>query len=430
MSDSKTSGNANAAIANLVATNGMSYRFKPDVSTSIQRGLNINYPTGGSVYEPSQTTVFSLNTGSMFCEPQHSFLQFTVTATGGFSFGDKGSGCNVLSRVRCVSKSGDEIENIGNWSGLAYIMNQYGQDSNFLSTYGDAMGFGAAGTFDGAIDDPTNKRRIIIPMSRLLGLFNFDGLLPAVVLSGLRIELTWERASVALMDADAVAPPTFKIYNPEIHTMLVQQTDALLREVLSMSANQGAEMLFTSSSSSTYSFVSADRINVRQDKAVSRALSYLGILRAEYNENEYKYDSFASHGPWDITSCQLQLGSIFMPSQPFSSVENDVNRARDDVAKTMHYYAVQNFRERQNVMPRVTLTDFKDNAGIVYFSLERAGALSGSGVPLSNSRAVLANIKFGSGKGIGGDVTGYQFVSYLHHHKLLTAYMQNSVVSE
>lgn len=173
---------------------------------------------------------------------------------------------------------------------------------------------------------PGGIRRVVVPLSLFTGLFQFDKLLPPPLMSGLRIDIRLESANIAFtalrVTGQAEAYPTnvaldYSILNPVITFDSYKLTDAIERVINEESAMRGLEIPFTSiyTTVTNYSSEGGQVQNIECRKAVSRALCLSVIQEFQRNEARDAYfDNFQTL-PFDFTSWQVRIGSLYLPQQ-------------------------------------------------------------------------------------------------------------------
>lgn len=248
-------GDKGAARSGLIGVNNLNYRMEPDLSVAVNC-TDKNHFFQSQTYENTQRAVCVLNSGADYIDPRRSFLCFTVelpdivygfrdvyytqvSASAGenvsysetfaetISFGDgydggAGSALNLIEQITISSRSGDELSRVERCNLLAYYVNAYTRDKQWNDTVGEGMGVNVGyqvisegGRVSAAAAAESRLIRVSIPMYCLSGMFNYDKLLPSMLMSGLRIEIRWEapeRAFVRhLLDkSKTVLPPPYE----------------------------------------------------------------------------------------------------------------------------------------------------------------------------------------------------------------------------
>lgn len=239
---SDNQGDKGAARAGLIGINNLNYRLEPDMSVAVNC-TDKNHFFQQQKYSNSQRAVCVLNSGADYIDPRRSFLCFTinlpdasngnssdsqhngygVNVTGdvrgneNITFGKPktlnplgfdakgyyGSAINLIHSITISTRSGDELSRIERLNLLQYILNPWTRDKQWNDTVGAAMGQNQFFTVSGNKVTNTNRKmlemRVAIPMYCLSGLFNYDKLLPSMLMSGLRIEIAWASPQTAFV---------------------------------------------------------------------------------------------------------------------------------------------------------------------------------------------------------------------------------------
>lgn len=243
---SDNQGDKGAARAGLVGINNLTYRLEPDMSVAVNC-TDKNHFFQQQKYTNSQRAVCVLNSGADYIDPRRSFLCFTIklpdihNGNNGLSnngYGVKtgsraperitfgrakssnpfgldakgyyGSAINLIHSITISTRSGDELSRIERLNLLQYILNPFTRDKQWNDTVGAAMGQNQYFTVSSDKTVNTNRKllsmRVAIPMYCLSGLFNYDKLLPSMLMSGLRIEIAWASPQTAFVRS--LAQPT------------------------------------------------------------------------------------------------------------------------------------------------------------------------------------------------------------------------------
>lgn len=254
---SDTAGDRNAARSGLIGLNNLTYRLEPDMSVAVNC-TDKNHFFQQQKYTNAQRAVCVLNSGADYIDPRRSFLCFTIKlpdnvygyivakdgAAGNFwnlheriTFGKQknnnfyggdtnefyGSAINLIHSITISTRSGDELSRIERLNLLQYILNPWTRDKQWNDTVGAAMGQNQYFTLghDPAVN--TNRKatsmRVAIPMYCLSGLFNYDKLLPAMLMSGLRIEIAWAAPQTAFVRSPLLAEQTQTLSHDENGTV-------------------------------------------------------------------------------------------------------------------------------------------------------------------------------------------------------------------
>lgn len=324
----------------LIGVNDLNYVFPPDLAVSVNR-THTNHYFQNSAYTNAQRAICILNSGAHYGDMRQSSLEFGVSwinASVGQKewFGKNGSAINLIETLTITSRSGDELVRINQEALLRYYTNAYGQTENFVKTVGSGMGYSESFYGD---DHVRPESHFSIPLSCLTEFFAYDRLMPAPLLSGLRISITWTdplKAGIGL-DVDGTTATTaltgYNIVNPYIALYATQLTDGVQRALNEFSAVNGLEIAYCDWEPTQQNIptATATTVQIEVRKAASRALQVFTVTRNTNNENLNTEDGFASI-PWDYERWQYQLGSLYFPQQPVISA--DVGTAIEDQTAT------------------------------------------------------------------------------------------------
>ena len=249
MSDSKrqkttpTEGMSNAAqeTENMLGINNLTYQLEPDLSVAVNKTMKTHFFQQNE-YKSSQPAIAILNSGADYIDTRRSFLSFrvnlsclarNVTATdililddqarlpiggnvpatnlaiiNGINdtfiinglFGANGSILNLIDTVTVTTRSGDELSRITDLALLSNMLLPLHHGSDWKETVGALMGFGDGiyGRSD-KVSHPLADRTYSIPLYLLSPLFAYGRLMPAMLMSGLRIQITWHQPAQAFM---------------------------------------------------------------------------------------------------------------------------------------------------------------------------------------------------------------------------------------
>ena len=315
----------------LLSTNDLVYILPPDLSVSVNQ-THKNQFFQSSSYTDNQRGICIFNTGADYGDLRNSSLEFGVNWTGANNaclayLGRNGSILNLIKSITISSRSGDELARIQDFNLLSYHRNQLKWGKEFFNTVGQGMGQGTTLIPDNHLLANTNAeylgvQRFSIPMYMLTDFFSYSRLMPAQVLSGLRVEIEWARPAEAFISyatttafADThPAITTYTIDNPYFAIRSVQLTDATQRALNELSATNGLELVYCDYER-TDSVQTTNQFHMEIRKACSRALQAMMITRVSANTSDLAHDSLKSEA-WDTTQWQFQLGSLYYPQQP------------------------------------------------------------------------------------------------------------------
>jgi len=223
----------------MIQVNDLVYKLEPDISVAVNRTHKTHF-FQQTDYKNTQTSVCILNSGADYIDCRRSFLKLQVSLTSspyqiatsqwdtwhatdtytqraaqnfndnllvhGY-FGPNGSILNLIDTVTVTTRSGDELSRV---TDLALLSNMtlpliFGKD--WRSTVGQLMGMGDCvyGQSTKRVH-PSANRSYQIPMYLLSPLFQYGRLMPSMLMSGLRITITWKSPMHAFSQFVAKCP--------------------------------------------------------------------------------------------------------------------------------------------------------------------------------------------------------------------------------
>ncbi len=217
----------------MIQVNDLVYKLEPDISVAVNR-THKNHFFQQSEYKSTQTSIAILNSGADYIDCRRSFLHFQVDLTcaphqitqwnpwhtGGTAhvtawarsaaqnrndnkiingyFGPNGSILNLIDTVTVATRSGDELSRVQNVALLANTTLPLIYGDDWKKTVGAMIGFGDCVYGKSAKrDHPYASRRYSIPLYLLSPLFQYGRLMPSMLMSGLKITITWKTAAKA-----------------------------------------------------------------------------------------------------------------------------------------------------------------------------------------------------------------------------------------
>jgi hypothetical protein len=336
----------------LIQVNDLNYVLEPDLSCAANKTHKKHF-FQSSTYQHSQRAICILNSGADYIDTRRSFLSIDVEIDDigkrGY-FGTCGSACNLIDNITISTRSGDELCRITEFGLLQNMIVplQYGTD--WFENQGDLMGFRSY--VNPAADSPTDsagsavsggaritdkgKTKFIIPMYILSPFFGYGRLLPAMIMSGLRIEIEWaspKKAFIGTLTQDNYggAMPVvgngydafqsvenYTVSDPYFSLCSIQLSDSIQRALNEQSATNGLEIVYTDFERTETSYAGAAvSMNTEVRKSCSRALKAFARVRCyKPSIDEGKRDSFKAETLFPFTEYQWQLGSLYFPQQP------------------------------------------------------------------------------------------------------------------
>ena len=391
----------------LITINDLNYALEPDLSVAVNKTHKRHFFQSNE-YTNSQRAICILNSGADYIDTRRSYLSFDLdinldipaylTTPGDATeaaedveakrrfrayVGRHGSAMNMIKDITISTRSGDELVRLNDFSLMQNMLmpNMYCRE--WFDTNGELINYGGVyettaerTTFLEVPADPgvANKvkivnaandvPRVVIPMYLLSPLFGYGRLMPAMLMSGLRIEIGWALPEEAFMlynvkcnraetagntfpcapaeltnasgDGAATAFQNFTIKNPYFNLCSIQLSDSIQRALNEQSAVNGLEIVYAD-----YERTSAPlgalgpNVNLEVRKSCSRALkAFARILLKDKTRKPSREDSFKAEVGFPILEYQWQLGSLYFPQQPLkaSSIETNLDMGREAYA--------------------------------------------------------------------------------------------------
>lgn len=275
-------------------------------------------------------------------------------------FGPNGSVLNLIDTVTVSSRSGDELSRVVDVGLLSGMSIPWMFTREWVDHNGGLIGFGDhvyGGTDNEAARHALYGRRFVVPMYLLSPLFTYGRLMPAMLMSGLRVEIRWKDAIHSMQQypanyetfpepngaQDALLPSSttltnlgevftvapvatmYDIKRPEFSLCSVQLSDSVQRSLNEVSAVNGLEIVYCDWDRTEQNFPKGKQlVNIEIRKSASRALMAVARARPKFDVDPALYDEYRSYtkqgGGNDAesrtwTSYQWQLGSLYFPQQ-------------------------------------------------------------------------------------------------------------------
>lgn len=223
----------------MIKVNDLVYKLEPDISVAVNRTHKTHFFQQPE-YKSSQTAVCILNSGADYIDCRRSFLTlrinltsiphelseddfddwhaddtYTKKAARAFNhnllvhgyFGPNGSILNLIDTVTVTTRSGDELSRVQDLALLANMTLPLLFGDDWKGTVGEMMGMGDCVYGQSSQrKHPAADRTFAIPMYLLSPLFQYGRLMPSMLMSGLRITITWKPAEKAFAQFVAKCP--------------------------------------------------------------------------------------------------------------------------------------------------------------------------------------------------------------------------------
>ncbi len=425
--------------SSILSANKLSYRLAPDISVAVSRNNQSQFFQNQS-YTQNAVGVCIWNTGSNYVDVSRSSLVLTVRndsttvapAPVAAWFGPNGSACNLINRFTLMSRSGTVIELIQNcnqlaahtlnyrhprtWKGKALPITTIAPTEEACFSGGDAQLYGASPqpmTTSNSVNyawAAGETMRFVIPLAEFSPVFaNSKELWPASLCSGLRMEILFELAGIAMMSVAGTATDImgYTIVDCRVETECYQLSDMVLRTLNDQASSAGLEVVSVTAYDTQF-IRTQTAVNVDCSKAVSRALAFVYKERlTPVALGASGVDKFASYPVTSAnypTSFQARIGGLYFPQQ---AIRNNGAAAGWRTAPADLYSILLQSLNQLGWMKQGVATNFVGYLSqqfCITQSLERSNVLDLSGIPLSNSRLLNVQMEWSTAASVTGDL--------------------------
>lgn len=313
----------------LITVNDLNYVLEPDLSVATNKTVKKHF-FQSQTYSPGQQAICILNSGADYIDTRRSFLQFqlnfTEPANTEVGFGAHGSACNLIKDITISTRSGDELCRIQDFNLLQNMMLPLMYDTEWFKAQGQTMAYGQR---------LSESHRLCIPMYILSPLFGYGRLMPAMLMSGLRLEITFAESQYPFIASTDTTADTqsnniaYTITDPYFALQSVQLSDSIQRALNELSATNGLEVVYCDWERTTLNQGNdfGGTINVEVRKSCSRALKAFARIRptggtgTEEPRPDSERDSFRAEAQFPFLEYQWQLGSLYFPQQPVKGTD-------------------------------------------------------------------------------------------------------------
>jgi hypothetical protein len=435
----------------LIAVNDLLYVLEPDLSVASNK-THKNHFFQSAEYNYNHTAICILNSGADYIDTRRSWLQFDVemtctddgsTIAGGTaplpsssvysSFGAHGSACNLISSILISTRSGDELCHLNDFNLMQNMLIPLAYGREWMDGPGALMGAGGGIPNKNRDGNGNLTQRFCIPMYVLAPLFGYGRLMPSMLMSGMRIEITFAKPETAYQtvtcdrtvasDAGShlVKPvervSTYKVLAPQFVLASVQLSDSIQRALNELSATNGLEIVYTDYAQTPHAGgTSFDTVNVEVRKSCSRALKAFARIRNNgYNTQPFSsvdasytvvnaagdpvdqggkgmesmHDSFRSEQEFPFHEYQWQLGSLYFPQQPVTGTHSNATIKAQQCAVSSYAHLLE------------SVDKYSDNASIFNTFSGIPGGFHEVGDSYYSKASLLAYEKGSIGHGYG-----------------------------
>lgn len=433
----------------IIDFNSLQYEALPDLSVATKRQTKI-VRFQKDVYNSSQggRSVVQLNSAGDYLNGRNCFLEFNVWAREAsiqsslydLQWGASDSAFNFIKNFRILDKSGNELENITGANFLTAMTQRIQCNGDYLTNTGSlwrSTDYEPLSTrFDHGVK--INSRKYLLPLKMISGLFNNSQLLPAQLMSGLRIEIEWEKPqNVARM-----VPPladeqgntwTYEAWGLRLRLDSFELTDAIVRQLNIRAATDGLEIQYqTWFASPAVVPISGTNITLRNSRSFSRAFG--ALIHAQGTNNGLGYNTFAtSASNWQ--NWQWRAGNLYFPH---AREDQETALSNNQMARIMLLElacAYGKFTYDENAGMFINRDDYAFDGtlsrglthggmGPIALSLERSTVQDQSGLALNNSRELEFN------GAVEEEANLLTMRLFINHMKLVRVFMENSEMED
>jgi hypothetical protein len=389
----------------LITINDLNYALEPDLSVAVNKTHKRHFFQSNE-YSNNQRAICILNSGADYIDTRRSYLALDLEVnitpdpllvevfednnatpqvksdfynTFKALLGKHGSSMNIIDNITISTRSGDELCRLNNFALMQNMLipSKYGRD--FLHTNGGLINYG--GQFDTQVNGISSRpTKVIIPMHMISPLFGYGRLMPAMLMSGLRIEIGWAQPSTAFIlhslqgiigvDTtngqtypcnlnevnDTVAPgrltqfDSFTVKNAYFNLCSIQLSDSIQRALNEQSAVNGLEIVYSDYERTQQAMSNLEsNIHLEVRKSCSRALkAFARVQLKDKRRPASRSDSYRAEVGFPFTEYQWQLGSLYFPQQPVKSLMN--NDSNLDMAKEAYLFMLE-AHDKYNMNP-------------------------------------------------------------------------------
>lgn len=318
-------------------------------------------------YQPGDIATCTFPTGTEYIDTRRSFLEFEFVSNYNvallelFMFGVHGSACNVFKNISIFARSGEELCRIEDFNLLTNMMLPLTYNRDWVNRQGSGMWLG-----DRIYASP---QTCVIPMYILSPLFGYGRLLPAALVSGMRIELTLEDAEKVTFGAkvytgsspnDVYGPvdaTPYSISGINFKLEVVKLGDSIRMAMDEILATKGVELVYTGWHH-TFTEPGNDMqsgVDLTISDSYARALRAFARVRPLHNgltvnsvHKDAKRDSFRGEHIFPIAEYIWRLGDRYYPD---NGVRNGNRPIIESFVHTLNAVNQYDSDRKQTILP-------------------------------------------------------------------------------
>jgi len=354
----------------IMEANNLKYSFDDILNVSVNRtGKKQYFDTRTYTMPGASQAVSTWNSGVDLIDTRNSYLKFDITVAGGNADFGLGSVMNLIKELKVLSSSGIELCRTQEANYFHKFVVRSRRSANWQTTVGALMGV------DQGVGDMVagTAYTFLIPLCELDLMYDLydQKLMPANVASGLRVEITWETAAIALVGATVTG---YTISAIEFRTESVTLADSAMAVLNKEASTNGLEITYDRVYTTTKNTGTALDDNIEIRKAVSLAKKAFCVI-VDTAARVQANDSFVAE-PYSHTSADFRLGNQYYPFQPIENAEEG------------YFNYLRNYNKLKSAHETTTtLQDFESlGQAQICASFETDDSLNLTGLPLNSSR--------------------------------------------
>jgi hypothetical protein len=374
-----SSGDADKTRDFLLSMEGITYVKPMEYSSVIQRTF-LKLQTDRDTYKGGDEISMVLNSGEYYVHGKTSFIKFKLNIIAQNAHMVDVGAQSVIESVILTHSSGTQISHNRNRNHYNYINSHYDASTDYHEKALSLSNRNAAGATAGSNALASGESIIvIIPLSEINGLFDQEKLLPAQLMSMMRLQIGMEKNSDAF---DWVADGgSYTVQAFEVWLDCVQLSDVVLNKLQNIAASPGGliysfnDYVHNSTSVVGTNVILSSRSKLAQVNHVF-AQSRLIETVAIQTSNLFRSEDVDADSGWN--SYSYSYGGINLPSN--SSITDAVSQ---------YYFALWSYALSSEKKDRtnVSYAEFIAGKQIVAANLQRTNSAL-SGLPVEGSRSI------------------------------------------
>jgi hypothetical protein len=397
----------------LLSMEGITYVKPMEYSSVIQRTF-LKLQSDRDTYKGGDDISMVLNSGEYYVHGQTSFVKFRLNIAGQSAHLNDVGAIGVIESVILTHSSGTQISHNRNRNHYNFINSRYDSSSDFHQNKMSLSNRTEAGdTDDTNILAAGEFIDVIIPLSEINGLFDQTKLLPAQLMSMMRIQIGLEK------DADAfewaVIGGTYTVSKFEVWLDCVQLSDVVLNKLQNIASTSGGliysfnDYIHNSTSVVGTNVILSSRSKLAQ---VNHVFAQARTIEDGKEATENNFDSEPVTGVNGWNSYSYSYGGINLPSNSYIT---------DPVSQ--YFFALWSYALAADRKDDTSIgyRHFIANKQIVAANLQRTNSAL-SGLPVEGSRSIDVRGSFPATAAAGHTRYVDLYVSYV---TLLKIYSNN-----